>query len=624
MRAGCFCLAGLISGLAVAHGQLAITEVLSVSRENTNSGFHGAEFWELTNFGTNDVNLNGYGFRDSKPGLRRAPFNNLVIRGGESVIFFRIEPNNDWVVTPEHFKAWWGQSKLPSQLQCRTYEKPGLSAWDGDELWVFDDAGNLVDSVRFGPSGWGFSFTYDSNTGHFGSLSESGTNGAFTADLTSDVGSPGTTAGPVPVQFLTEPADIEADGGMTVTFQAIAGGLPAPRYQWVFQNIPIPGATASSLALSDVQPSDAGPYRLIITNGLSTATSGVAHLSVNTNPTAPGIMTAPADYSIFIGQTAAFAVSARGYPPPTYQWQINGVNIVGAVSPTLELVNVGVDLNGARISVIVSNSLGSTSALATLTVTHWPDLRFTELMAFPARAAENRVFGWVELTNFDTNTIDLTGWRFAEEYSFERAVTITNSIRLAPRESLVIAERLDKVRFGRWWGERELPENFKLHTYSGFGLETNGGAFFLWNTAARDPFTEFVAELTWASSTAGVSYECECLFYEGICMNAFVPSALSTLGMGGAFRSKDGLDLGSPGYTDSPPLEIISVTREPAARVAITCKVIAGKSYQLWRSGSLAPPAWLPGQTITASNNVVTFIEDAGIGSAFYRVRELP
>jgi len=617
-------LVGTLALPSKAVAQLAITEVLSVSRENTNSLFHGAEFWELTNFGTNDVNLHNYGCRDSKPGLRRALFNNLVIRGGESVIFFRIEPNNDWVVTPDDFKAWWGQSKLPSQLQCRTYEKPGLSAWDGDELWVFDDAGNLVDSVRFGPTHYGFSFTYDPATGLFGAPSAAGTNGAFTADLTPDVGSPGTTAGPVPVQFLTEPADIAADGGMTVTFHAVAGGLPAPRYQWVFQNLPIPGATSSSLTLFNVQTSDAGPYRLIITNGLSAATSAVARLSVNTNPTAASIVTAPGDYSIFVGQTAAFAVSARGYPPPAYQWQINGVNISSAVSPTLELINVGADLNGAHISVIVSNFVGWTSASATLTVASWPDLRFTEVMAFPARAAENRVFGWVELTNFDTNTVDLSGWRFAEEYSFDRAVTITNSIRLAPRESLVIAERLDKVRFGRWWGERELPENFKLHTYSGFGLETNGGAFFLWNAAARDPSTEFVAELTWASSTAGVSYECECLLLEGICMNVFEPSHLSTLGVGGAFRSKDGLDLGSPGYTSAPAVKIISVTREPAARVAITCKVTAGKSYQLWRSGSLAPPAWLPAQTVTASNNVITFIDEAGDAAAFYRVKELP
>src|SRR5882724_7437570 len=76
--------------------QLAITEVMPVSRPNTNSGFHGAEYWELTNFATNDLNLHGYGFRDSNPlrALRKEPFTNLVIHAGESIIFFRIELDN--------------------------------------------------------------------------------------------------------------------------------------------------------------------------------------------------------------------------------------------------------------------------------------------------------------------------------------------------------------------------------------------------------------------------------------------------------------------------------------------------------------------------------------------------
>src|SRR5258705_186247 len=85
MRGWWICLLGLLCRIPGASAQLAITEVLPVSRVNTNSGFHGAEFWELTNFGTHDINLHGYGFRDSKPSrrLRKDPFTNLVIQARE-------------------------------------------------------------------------------------------------------------------------------------------------------------------------------------------------------------------------------------------------------------------------------------------------------------------------------------------------------------------------------------------------------------------------------------------------------------------------------------------------------------------------------------------------------------
>src|SRR5688572_14150208 len=66
-------------------GQLAITEIMSAPR--TNNNFRGGDYWELTNFGTNDVSLDGYGFRDSDPehDLVTTVFDNLVIRAGESV-----------------------------------------------------------------------------------------------------------------------------------------------------------------------------------------------------------------------------------------------------------------------------------------------------------------------------------------------------------------------------------------------------------------------------------------------------------------------------------------------------------------------------------------------------------
>ena len=605
-------------------GQLAITEVMPVSRWNTNSGFHGAEYWELTNFGTNEVNLNGYGFRDANPfrALRKEPFTNLVIAAGESVIFFRIEFDDQAVTTPAHFRAWWGDAKLPPNLQCRTYERPGLSAWDGDAVWLCDDQEQVVDGVQFGRARVGRAFTYDPATGLFGVFSSPGVDGAFSAELADDVGSPGTTVGPVAVRLLEQPKNQSADLGMTVILSALAGGLPRPHYQWFANDTVLPGATGASLTLSNLDAFDAGAYHVVVTNSLSGATSQVANVTVNTQPTPPSILIPPADAAVFTRQTAVFSVSARGVPPPAYHWQVDGANLNGA-GPRLEIADATVSLSGARVSVVVSNGLGTASASARLTVTRRPDLRFTEVFVLPNNAAANRQFGWFELTNFDTNTVDLTGWRFSDEPALSLAVTITNALTVAPGESVVFAERLDLGRFAAWWGGDHLPGDFKLYPYSGFELDRFGDTLFLWNPAARDPHADVVSSVSWAAATAGVSFECE-NFYDAEYGCIGSSSGHSVIGVRGGFRAAEDGDIGSPGYLTNPALEIISVSN--GAKIAIRCRVVSGRTYRLQRTSSLASGTWtsLPGQV--ADNNVLalTDVVPEPASTWFYRVEQMP
>jgi uncharacterized repeat protein (TIGR02543 family) len=86
-------------------------------------------------------------------------------------------------------------------------------------------------------------------------------------------------------------------------------------------------------------------------------------------PVAPTITTQPLPQAVTVGQTARFTVVATGSPTPTYQWLKNGVVIAGAtdaayVTPATAMVD-----NGAKFSVVVTNSLNSvTSEEKTLTV----------------------------------------------------------------------------------------------------------------------------------------------------------------------------------------------------------------------------------------------------------------
>ncbi len=83
--------------------------------------------------------------------------------------------------------------------------------------------------------------------------------------------------------------------------------------------------------------------------------------------TAPSILTQPSAASVSRCETVSFSVGASG-GSLSYQWQRNGVDLVGATQATLQLNAAAAD-DGARYSVTISNSAGQVkSEAATLNV----------------------------------------------------------------------------------------------------------------------------------------------------------------------------------------------------------------------------------------------------------------
>jgi hypothetical protein len=76
--------------------------------------------------------------------------------------------------------------------------------------------------------------------------------------------------------------------GMTASyFSAIALGSGTYTYQWYHNNTALAGKTNSTLSLTNLQPSDAGSYTIVVNNGLQSATnSPPAVLTVNPIPAA--------------------------------------------------------------------------------------------------------------------------------------------------------------------------------------------------------------------------------------------------------------------------------------------------------------------------------------------------
>jgi hypothetical protein len=91
--------------------------------------------------------------------------------------------------------------------------------------------------------------------------------------------------------------------------------------------------------------------------------------AISGSSVAASIAAQPQNLTVAAGQPATFTVTAAGSPPIAYQWQRNGVNILGATTATYTTPATSAADNGAVFTVQVENSIGgAASNPATLTV----------------------------------------------------------------------------------------------------------------------------------------------------------------------------------------------------------------------------------------------------------------
>jgi hypothetical protein len=88
---------------------------------------------------------------------------------------------------------------------------------------------------------------------------------------------PRASAGPI---ILAAPAPVSVRAGTPATFEVLAIGTGALRYQWFRQGNLLPGQTGARLALPAAQASDAGLYSVTVGDYLGTTSSSAALLSV--------------------------------------------------------------------------------------------------------------------------------------------------------------------------------------------------------------------------------------------------------------------------------------------------------------------------------------------------------
>jgi hypothetical protein len=145
------------------------------------------------------------------------------------------------------------------------------------------------------------------------------------------------------VLISSQPTNQTVAVGGTATLTVFATGSPPLYYLWCFGSSPVAGGTGPSLVLSNVQPSQAGSYSVVVSNAYGSVTSSIVLLAV------PGSVVAWGDntygqckvpgglmniVAIAAGFSNSLALSADG---TAIGW---GQNDFGQTNPPVRLSNV--------------------------------------------------------------------------------------------------------------------------------------------------------------------------------------------------------------------------------------------------------------------------------------------
>ncbi len=169
-------------------------------------------------------------------------------------------------------------------------------------------------------------------------------------------------AAPVPPTITGHPQNRVATVGTSTSFSVTASGTAPISYQWVRNGVDVPGATSSTLSFASVQLSDAGTYRVRVTNPGGSVISESASLTVNPAVIPlPTITGQPRSKEVAVGAATFFGVAATGAAPITYQWERNGVSIPGATDSTYNIASAQLS-DAGTYRVNVTNPGGTVSS----------------------------------------------------------------------------------------------------------------------------------------------------------------------------------------------------------------------------------------------------------------------
>lgn len=167
--------------------------------------------------------------------------------------------------------------------------------------------------------------------------------------------------------------------GDAISLSVVTEGDEPITYQWQFNGVDIPGATARIFDIPSATWFNNGSYRVVIQNRVSKVTSKSATLRISSRPE---FVLEPVDAKAARGGTHAFVANAVGTPRIRYQWFKDGSPLPGATSSRLSLRNLDT-ANEGDYHVVATNDLGFlASATASLVVEDAPRILTQPLAGF--------------------------------------------------------------------------------------------------------------------------------------------------------------------------------------------------------------------------------------------------
>lgn len=159
----------------------------------------------------------------------------------------------------------------------------------------------------------------------------------------------------IPATILAQPQDVAVFPGDAAVFGVAVSSIAAISYQWLKNDVPIPGETNAVLTIPSASPSDIGDYTVLISDETATIKSQSAKLTVWLHPI---FVIHPKTTNINPGATATFNAQALSRTPIQYQWRKNGIEISGETNQSITIINAQLEQAGIY-TVIATDNYGS-------------------------------------------------------------------------------------------------------------------------------------------------------------------------------------------------------------------------------------------------------------------------
>ncbi|HRE05478.1 MAG TPA: hypothetical protein PKX00_07715 [Opitutaceae bacterium] len=178
-----------------------------------------------------------------------------------------------------------------------------------------------------------------------------------------------------PTLISLQPAGGVFRTGESTTLRVEATGTGPFQYAWFKDGRAVSGATASTLALTNLAAANVGGYHVVVTGRGGAAESSSALIQVLR---APVFTVQPVDVQVQVGLNAAFRAVVTGEPTPDLQWfsrtgsgawtaLTEGGPFRGVTSSLLSVSAASAAQNGQQFQVRATNAIGSVdSSIATL------------------------------------------------------------------------------------------------------------------------------------------------------------------------------------------------------------------------------------------------------------------